>query len=150
MLALETKVAAMPSVADIDTRITEQVKANPPPPVKLPAMPSLQDFTVPLPSYQSLADTARTTWTLFAMFNELKLLFWTLFDRRYHMAWATRLIVGVILLAIVFSHWWLPFAFDNIVGRLWEKTINLLLSFVVFFLLHYEMRRYQEWLSRRA
>ena len=148
---LETKVAALPSVEQIETRIVEQVKAMPPlPPVETPALPTFKDISVPMPSIQAIVNTAKTTWTLFEMFNELKMLFWTLFDRRYHMAWVTRVVITFILLAILLSHWWLPFAFDNIIGRLWEKIINLLLGFVMFFILHFEMRRYQEWLGRRA
>ncbi len=146
---LETKVAALPSVEQIETRITEQVKAMPPP-VEPPVMPSFKDISIPIPSLNTLVNTARTTWTLIEMLNELKMLFWTLFDRRYHMAWATRVIVTVLLVAILLSHWWLPFAFDNVIGRLWEKVINLLLGFVMFFILHFEMRRYQEWLGKRA
>lgn len=151
---LETQVAALPSVEQIDTRIVEQVKAIPPPPPPAPtdppSMPSFKDISVPMPNLQTLVDTAKTTWTLFQMLNELKMLFWTLFDRRYHMAWVTRVVITFILFAILLSHWWLPFAFDNVIGRLWEKVINLLLGFVMFFILHFEMRRYQEWLGRRA
>ncbi|MSU77687.1 MAG: hypothetical protein EXS16_06285 [Gemmataceae bacterium] len=149
VLTLETKVALMPSVEQIETRITEQVKAMPPPPVEPPTLPSFKDISVPIPSLQALVNTAKTTWTLIEMFNELKMLFWTLFDRRYHMAWATRVIVIVLLVAILLSSWW-PFAFDNTIGRLLEKIVNLLLGFVMFFILHIEMRRYQEWLGKRT
>ena len=123
---------------------------SPPAPPEPPTMPSFKDISLPIPSVESLVNTAKTTWTLIAMFNELKMLFWTLFDRRYHMAWLTRLVITFILVAILLSHWWLPFAFDNVIGRLWEKVINLLLGFVMFFILHFEMRRYQEWLGKRA
>jgi hypothetical protein len=147
--AVETKVAAFPDVQKLEEHITERVKASMPPPVEPAQAPSFKDIALPIPSVDSLVSTAKATWTLFEMVAELKLLFWTLLDRRYHMAWLTRVIVIVLLAAILTSQWWLPFAWDNIVGRLWEKIINLVLGFVLFFVLHFEMRRYQEWLKKR-
>ncbi len=147
--ALETKVAALPDAQKLEEHVTERVRASLPPPVDPVQPPTFKDISLPIPNVDSIVSTAKATWTLFEMFAELKLLFWTLLDRRYHMAWLTRVIVVVLLAAMLTSQWWLPFAWDNLVGRLWEKIINLVLGFVLFFVLHFEMRRYQEWLKKR-
>jgi len=142
---LETKVAALPDAKQIEDR----VKASLPPPVDPTQPPSFKDIALPIPNVDTIVATAKTTWTLFAMFNELKMLFWTLFDRRYHMAWLTRIITIALLVLILTSQWWLPLAFDNVIGRTWLKVVDLLLGFLLFFVLHFEMRRYQEWRSKR-
>src|SRR4051794_27099647 len=86
VLALEARVAALPTSEQIVERVTAQL----PPPVAPPLPPSLKDIDLPPPSVQTMVDTAKTPWTLFEIFNELRMLFWTLVDRRYHMAWITR------------------------------------------------------------
>jgi hypothetical protein len=146
---LEVKVAALPDAQELETRITERVKANMPPPIDPSEAPSFRDISLPMPNVQTIVATARTTWMVFELVKELKLLFWTLLDRRYHMAWITRAITLVLLAAVLTSQFWLPFAFDNIVGRTWEKVIDILIGLVMFLVLHYEMRRYQEWRNTR-
>jgi hypothetical protein len=122
----------------------------PPPPVDPSQAPSLRDISLPIPSAQSIVDTAKTTWALFEMLNQLKMLFWTLVDRRYHMAWLTRVLTMGLLIAIVTSQWWVPFAsYDNVISRLWDKTIDLFLGIILFMILKFESRRYQEWRNRR-
>jgi hypothetical protein len=150
--ALETKVAALPDAQQMEERVAEQVKAGlppPPPPIDPSQAPGFRDIQFPMPSMQTVVDTAKTTWMLLEMLAELKLLFWTLFDRRYHAAWLARVITVVLLLLILTSSLWLPLAFDNIVGHIWEKIINLMIGFAIFFVLHYEMRRYREWRNQR-
>jgi hypothetical protein len=145
VLALETKVASLPDAIQLE----ERIRANLPPPVDPSKAPSFKDIELPIPNIQTVVATAKGTWAFFEMLNEVKLLFWTLFDRRYHMAWLTRIVTILLLAAIMTSQLWLPFAFDNFLGHTWEKGINLLISFLLFLVLHYEMRRYQEWRSRR-
>jgi|ERR1043165_3734067 hypothetical protein len=149
--ALELRVASLPDTRQIEEHVTERVKASlpVPPPVEPVQPPSFKDITLPIPNVQTIVTTAKTTWTLFEMIGELKLLFWTLVDRRYHMAWVTRVITIALLVAILTSHWWLPFAGIEIIGGLWEKLINLAIGLVMFLVLHHEMRRYQEWLGKR-
>ena len=144
VLTLETSVADMKDTKGLEDRIADRVKAKLPSPAPTQP-PSFQDVSFPIPSVDTLFATARTTWAFLEVLSELKLLFWMLVDRRYHMGWLTRVICIGLLLAILTSGLWLPFAFDNIVGHLWEKLINLLIGFVMFFILHYELRRYREW-----
>lgn len=147
---LENKVAAMPDAQKLEERVTENVKASLPPPVDPTQAPTFGDISVPIPSVDNIVTAAKTTWTLIDMLGELNMLFWTLFDRRYHMAWITRIVSIILLVLILTSQYWLPLAFDNPIGRTWEKLINLLLGFIMFFILHYEMRRYREWRKGRG
>jgi hypothetical protein len=148
--ALETKVAAIPDAKQIEERVTAQVKATLPPPIDPTQAPSFKDIEFPIPDVQTIVSAAKAGWTMFAVLRELNMLFWTLFDRRYHMAWITR-IVTIGLLALIFtSQLWLPLAFDNIVGRIWEKIIILVIAFIMFFVLHFEMRRYQDWRNKEG
>jgi len=154
--ALEAKMAAMPDQKHIETHITERLKANmhiqpPPPPVDPSKPPGLDDVTVPLPSVDTLVSTAKTTWTLLEMFYEFKALFWTLFDRRYHMAWLTRFIALALFIAIMTSDWWFPGAiYPNYISQLWDKLVNVLLCMILFMVLIFETRRYKEWRQGRV
>ncbi len=68
-------------------------------------------------------------------------LFWTLFDRRYHMAWVTQLFIAIgLLVMILTSDWWAPFAS---MSHLWDKVIDLGLCLVLFLVLSYETRPVQ-------
>lgn len=153
---LENRVAALPALPDalqMQEHVIAQVKARlppPPPPIDPSQAPSMRDISLPIPSVQALVDTARTTWSFFEMLNDLKILFWTLVDRRYHMAWLTRVLTIGLLLAILTSHWWAPFAsYDNTISRVWDKCIDLFLCLILFMILKFEARRYQEWRYRR-
>jgi hypothetical protein len=151
--SLETKVAALPDVKHVEDRITAQVKASIPPPVPPidPTIPpGFKDIEMPIPSMQSVVNTAKTTWMFFEMLAELKLLFWTLFDRRYHIAWITRLITIVLLIMILTSDYWFPLAtYDNFISQRWDKIVNLLFCLILFLVLNFETRRYKEWRSKR-
>jgi hypothetical protein len=97
---------------------------------------------------QTVVDTAKSTWMIFEMAAELRLLFWTLFDRRYHMAWITRFITIAILIAVLTSDYWFPFAtYENFVSRRWDKIVNVLFCLILFLVLSFETRRYKAWRS---
>src|ERR1022692_1740048 len=121
---LEAKVAAIPDTNQIEERVAQRVKASIPPPGDPSQAPSFQDIELPIPNMQAMIATAQSTWTLIEMLGELKMLFWTLVDRRYHMAWITRVIAIVLLLTILFSHFLLPFArLDTVVSPIWDKLV---------------------------
>ena len=153
VLALEAKVAAIPDPQQLEERVTQNVKAGlppPPPPVDPTRPPSFRDIEIPMPSVQTVVSTAKATWMLFEMVRELKMLFWMLFDRRYHMAWITRIVCIVLLLLILFSPWWVPLAgADNIASRIWDKVADVFLGLVLFTILSFETRRYKEWRQGR-
>ena len=150
--SLETKVAALPDEKQIEDRVTEKVKAGlppPPPPVDPTAAPSFRDFEIPIPNMQTVVATAKTTWMFFEMLGELKMLFWTLFDRRYHMAWITRFVTIVLLILIVTAEWWVPFARIDYLGWVVTKIAEFVLGLILFLVLSFETRRYKEWRSKR-
>lgn len=145
--ALETKVAALPDSRQID----ERIQASLPPPVD-PTQPfSIKDVTLPIPNADTIVATAKTTWAIVEMFSEIKTLLVMLVDRRYHMGWLTRLVAVILLVAILLSHWWVPFGgFDNVISRLIDKSADLILGLILFMVLSYEMRRYKEWRKGRS
>jgi hypothetical protein len=146
VLALETKVASLPDTRQID----ERIKANLPPPIDPTQAPSFKDIELPIPSVETLVTTAKTTWALVEMFAEMKTLLWMLVDRRYHMGWLTRLLtIGLVILILV-SHFIWPFArWDMVVSPIWDKLVDLVIGLILFMVLHFEMRRYKEWRSKR-
>jgi hypothetical protein len=146
---LETKVSALPDAKEIESRIKASIPPAPPP-VDPTQAPSFRDISVSVPNVQTIVATAKATWTLFEIIGELKTLFWTLFDRRYHMAWVTRFITITLLLLMMTSDWWAPFAtYNNFVSRLWDKVIDLVICLFIFLILSFEMRRYKEWRNKR-
>ena len=150
---LETRVAALPDSRQIEERVTERVKASIPPsaPSVDPSQaPSLKDISLPIPNMQAIVSTAKTTWALLEMMAELKLLFWMLVDRRYHMGWLTRVITIGLVALILLSHFLTPFAkIDNFVSPIWDKFVDLFLGVVLFTLLNIETRRYKQWRNIR-
>jgi hypothetical protein len=146
---LETKVAALPDASQIESRIKASIPPAPPP-VDPSQAPSFKDISLSVPNVQTIVATAKATWMLFEIINELKTLFWTLFDRRYHMAWVTRVITITLLVLIMTSDWWALFAGSTTYpSRLWDKLIDLGLCLVLFMVLSFETRRYKEWRSKR-
>jgi hypothetical protein len=153
VVALEAKVAAIPDQKHLEMHITERIKAT----IPLPAAPSnptqppsMKDISVPIPSLDAIVETAKTTWTLLEMVAEFKALFWTLFDRRYHMAWLTRFITITLLVMIMTSQWWVPLAKVDVIGPVLDKIADLLLCLVLFMVLSFETRRYKEWRRGRG
>jgi hypothetical protein len=143
---LETKVSALPDAREIESRI----KASIPPPIDPSQAPTFKDISMSVPNVHTIVATAKATWTLVEILGELKTLFWTLFDRRYHIAWVTRFITITLLVLMMTSDWWAPFAtYNNFVSRLWDKLIDLVICLVMFMVLSFETRRYKEWRSKR-
>jgi hypothetical protein len=144
--ALESKVAALPDQQQIEEHVTERVKASLPPPVDPAQSPGFKDIALPIPNVNTIVATAKTTWTLFTMFGEMKTMLWMLIDRRYHMGWTTRIITLVLLAFILVSHFLWPWGrWDMIVSPILDKLTDLVIGLILFMVLHFEMRRYKEW-----
>ena len=84
------------------------------------------------------------SWLLVDMVREARLLVRMIFDRRYQMAWSTRLVALVLLPAILTSHWWLPLGWLPAVGGLLVSAVNLVLAFALYKALSREVQRYKE------
>lgn len=153
VLALESKVATIPDSKQLEDRVTQNIKAGlppSPPPVDPTKPPSFRDIEIPMPSVQTVVETARATWSVVEMLNELRMLFWTLFDRRYHMAWITRFFALAIFVMVMTSDYWFPLAtYDNLASRLWDKVVNVVFCLVLFLVLSFETRRYRAWRQSR-
>ncbi len=144
---LEAKVALLPDSRQIEERVTERVKASmpPPAPVDPTKAPGFRDIEIPIPSVQNVVAAARTGWAMWEMFAEMKAIFWTLFDRRYHMAWITRIITIGLVILILTSEWWVPLAKIEYIGPVLDKIADLLLCLIMFTVLNFETRRYKQW-----
>jgi hypothetical protein len=149
VLILEAKFATLPDSQQIEERVTERVMAGmppPPPPIDPSQAPSFRDIEIPIPSVQNVVAAARTGWAIWEIFGEIKALFWTLFDRRYHMAWITRFVTLGLLIMIMTSDYWFPLAtYENIFSHTWDKVVNVFLCLIMFTVLSLETRRYKEW-----
>jgi hypothetical protein len=137
---------------DLERRVQtlESKVASLPPPVDPTQAPSFKDIELPIPNVQTVVGTAKTTWAIIEVLAEIKTMLWMLVDRRYHMGWLARIITIILLVAILTSHWWAPFAvYGNFVSHLWDKLIDLALGLLMFMILIIETRRYKEWRSKR-
>lgn len=70
-------------------------------------------------------------------------------DPRYRLTWLARVVAPVLLVAILLSWWWLPFALalqalSGIVATLYVKAADLVLAFFLYKALSREARRYRD------
>ena len=132
----------------IEERVLARLAGRMPPPTAAPPMPegaAPRDAEPPPPS----AWGGRwASWLLVDMFREAKLLVTMIADRRYQMAWTTRIVALIFLPAILTTHWWLPLAWLPAVGGLFVNLVNLVLAFALYKALSREARRYDERLRR--
>src|ERR1043166_3507090 len=99
------RVAAQGSRVSVES-VVEAISARPLP----PAVRSMIGVAAP-PS--ALRQVARSSWLVVDMLRELATVGGMLLDRRYHMAWITRILVILFISAIMTSGWWFPLASDN-------------------------------------
>ena len=83
-------------------------------------------------------------WLFVDICRDTLAIFWMFVDFNYKVAWSTRALTVVLLLAILTSHWWWPLAGVPIVGPVLDKLADLVLAFVIFKALTREARRYME------
>jgi hypothetical protein len=86
----------------------------------------------------------RRPWLLFEMLAEARAILRMFFDPRYRLSWFGRVAPLVLAAAIVTSWWWVPLTSIPIFGTLLDKTVDLVLAFVLFKVLGHESRRYRE------
>ena len=124
----QAKVGPLPPDSD-------KVSATPPSPAP-PAheMPPWNAQTVP-PRLSGLAE-----------FRAMVRMF---FDMHYHVAWTTRMLTIIIVGLIVTSHWWFPPSYVPAIGFIFEKTIDIILAFLLYRVLGNEARRYVQQRSQR-
>ncbi len=160
---LEDALANLQDTQSVEQRVVERLSERlqtaavpgPPPapseaftePRPLPA-PGLQ---LPLPlSVPGLPSpgAVQQAWLLFDLWTELRAMLRMFFDRRYHVAWWTRLTLLVLGPAILLSHWWLPLAsLIPIAGPILDKAVDLILAFFLYKSLSREASRYRQALA---
>jgi len=116
---------------------SEQVKATPPgaaPPP--PEMPAWNPTAPSLPARLSGLAEFRAMVRMF-------------FDMHYHVAWTTRLLTLIIVGLIATSHWWFPPSYVPAIGFIFEKTIDIILAFLLYRVLGNEARRYVQHRAQR-
>ncbi len=85
-------------------------------------------------------------WLFFDAYAELRTMVRMFLDPRYRPTWPAR-IAPVALLALILTSWiWLPGTslFPTSIMTLVDKTVDLVLAFLAFKILHREVRRYRE------
>ena len=90
------------------------------------------------------AASPRRPWLLFDMVADARAIFRMFVDPRYHLSWRGRLLPLVLTAVILTSSYWIPGTGLAIVGPLFDKSLNLVLAFVLYKILAYEARRYRE------
>jgi hypothetical protein len=76
--------------------------------------------------------------------RDLLAIFWMFVDLKYAVAWPTRLLTVILLVAILTSAVWDPLAYLWLFGPWLDKLVDLALAFVMFKALSREARRYAE------
>lgn len=94
---------------------------------------------------------AWSSWLFVDMIREAKMLVRMIFDRRYQMAWTTRIVALILFPAILLAHWWapvflfwFPLMWVEVTRELCINLLNLVLAFALLKALSRETRRYQE------
>jgi hypothetical protein len=86
----------------------------------------------------------RLGWLALESIAEARAIFRMFSDPRYRLTWTTRIAPPVLIALIVLSWWWIPFTSVPFLGLVLNKSIDLVLAFVLFKLLGHEARRYRE------
>lgn len=105
---------------------------------------NVQADIVHQPAPVSLPNGLRAKWFLIEIYAEARLIVRMYLDRRYRMTWIGLVIPPVFIVAIAFSYYLLPGTSIPVVGTIIDKSVDLLLAFVVFKVLNREAHRYRE------
>lgn len=99
---------------------------------------------------QTQAPAARATaaqpWLLFDVYAEARAMLRMYFDPRYRLGWQARTLPLILVAAIVTSWLWIPgtAVLPTFLSGLIVKAVDLGLAFVLYKVLHREVRRYRE------
>ena len=151
--ALEQTVASLGDTRQLEQRVAERVSAQVPR-VSVesvveaisakPLPPAVKTMLGAATEPSTLKQVVHSSWLAFDMVREVTTVGRMLLDRRYHMAWITRILVIIFATAILTSGWWFPLAFDNWLGHILDKLFDLALAGLLFLALFCETRRYKE------
>ncbi len=142
-----------------ETRFTDRLPKEPPPPLAAPLLnlvvnpdvavpapvvvPPAPAPPTPLPPPAVMPPESKRSWLLTEMLAEARAIQFMFFDPRYHMWWGGRVFPPLLLFAFMTTGIWLPFDKVPGIGWLLQKAVELLLGFALFKLLGYEAQRYR-------
>lgn len=148
---LEDAMAQLQDVRGIETRVAERVairltRAQPVATlaVSVPSAPVPSPVATPVPAPAPVrpAPTGHR-WLVLETLAQGRAILRMLFDRRYQLSWGTRILALALAAAILTSYFWLPFTSIPIFGTLFDKTVDLILAFILFKVLGHEAQRYR-------
>jgi hypothetical protein len=90
----------------------------------------------------------RAKWFLIEIYADARTIVRMYLDRRYRMTWAGLVVPPLLIIAIVLSYL-LPGTGLPFLGTLFDKTIDLMLAFVLFKMLSREAHRYRDQISQQ-
>jgi hypothetical protein len=104
-------------------------------------------FRTPIQTAKNFAASAKRPgllWLLSDAWTDVRAIYRLFTDPRYSPSWTGRIGAPVLLIMILTSWWWVPFTSLSVIGHLIDKSVDLVLAFILFKLLGYEARRYRE------
>jgi hypothetical protein len=162
---LEDALANLQDTHTVEQRIVERVSerltppaapaAAPPAPApaaerRTPPAPGLQlPFPLSPSTLSALPGAMHQAWLLLDLWNELRAMVRMFFDRRYRVAWTTRLTALILIPMILLSHFWMPKLLMDIpiAGQIIDKVVDLILAFFLYKGLSREAARYRQALA---
>lgn len=88
-------------------------------------------------------------WLLIDLWRRFSLLFRMVADRRFSMAWQSKLVIFVMLPLFLTSEYWCPLSWILVIGGWFDKLLKLALAFAAFVALSRELNRYNDFLTRQ-
>jgi hypothetical protein len=135
-----------PSPVPVVARSTDTTTAPRPPssaviPTAVPTVPPAPSGIRPA---VATATHGKRPWLVWEIIAEFRVILRMFVDPRYSMTWIARLVPLALALLILTSGLWGPWSYIPLVGWLFDKSIDLVMAFVLFKVLGHEARRYRE------
>ena len=89
-------------------------------------------------------------WLVWDMFREARFLAGMIFDSRFPMAWASRMVLAVCLLLVIAMGIWNPFTWIPFLGTWIDRFSTLVIGFFIFKVLARETTRYRFFLQSQS
>ncbi len=126
-----------------------RVPSPPQPQPEEPVMTYVPPLAEPEPPIQMPSSSARG-WLWWEIVRDGMRTLWMLIDSRYRMAWSTRFVVIALFIAIFTSHWFNPLGYllPEVLERMLDKVVVLILGFLLYKVLGRELVRYHEYMAR--
>jgi hypothetical protein len=167
---VEKLEAAMSQVQDVQAfeqriaeRVANRIQREKPAPAAEPASPVLakaaallgagkqlipslvrQDAAPAASSPRQAHPASTRMWLVWELLAEARTILRMYVDPRWSLSWMGRIVPPVLLAAFVLVYYWVPFTSFYVVGPLLEKSVQLVIAFVLFKVLGHEARRYRE------